>query len=83
MVQVTFSVPDDAALALHLAPESVANEVLLAAAMKLYELGRLSSGGAAHLAGVSKPFFLSKLAAHDIPTFQQSAAELREEVANA
>jgi hypothetical protein len=35
-----------------------ASEAKTAAAMKLYECGRLSSGQAAQLAGVSRPVFL-------------------------
>ncbi|WP_420485321.1 UPF0175 family protein [Iningainema tapete] len=37
---------------MHIIPENLSSEVLLAAAMKLYELGRLSSGAAANLASI-------------------------------
>ncbi len=83
MTQVILSVPDQAGIALKLPPESLATELLLAAAMKLYELGRISSGAAAALAGVPKPVFLSKLADYGVVTFRQQGQELKEELENA
>jgi hypothetical protein len=49
MYQITLSLPEETALALHLTPEQLAQEISLAAAIKLYELGKLSSGAAANL----------------------------------
>ena len=83
MTQVTLSLPDQAGVALKLAPEDLGGELLLAAAMKLYELGRLSAGAASELAGIPKPVFLSKLADYGVPAFRQNEAELREEFENA
>ena len=83
MTQVILSLPDQAIVALKLSAETVAGEVLLAASVKLYELGRLSSGAAAQLAGLPKPVFLSKLAEYGVPAFRQTEAELREEYGNA
>jgi predicted HTH domain antitoxin len=83
MTQVTLSLPDQAGLALKLPPESLPGELLMAAAMKLYELGRLSAGAAAELAGVPKPVFLSKMADYGVAAFRQRAAELRQEWENA
>ena len=40
-----------------------------AAAVKLYEMGRLFTGAAAQLAGVPKPVFLMKLADYGVDTF--------------
>ena len=49
----------------------------LAAAVKMYEMGRLSSGAAAELAGVPRTVFLSKLADYGVATFRLSKAEVR------
>jgi predicted HTH domain antitoxin len=79
----TVTVPDDMPLALEVTPEQMAEELRLAAAVKLFELGRLSSGAAAELAGLPRCVFLSRLADYDVDTFTQSSRELAEEFANA
>jgi predicted HTH domain antitoxin len=76
-------IPDETFLALKTGPDAMGAELQLAAAMKLYELGRLSAGAAAQLAGLPKPVFLAKLADYGIDTFRQSSAELADEAANA
>jgi len=83
MCELTIKIPDQSLAALHLTPEQMQTELPLAAAMKLYEIGKLSSGAAAELAGIPKPLFLEKLADYGIDTFRQSSAELAEEIAGA
>ena len=55
MCQLTFNVPDSTPEALHVPAERLGAELLLAAAMKLYEAGRLSGGAAAELAALRAP----------------------------
>ena len=69
MSQLILDVPDESLLSLHLSDEAAAAEIRLAAAVKLYELGRLSSGAAARLAGIPRVLFLSKLADYGVDTF--------------
>lgn len=83
MYQLTVSIPEETVLALNIQPEQLQGEVLLAAAMKLYELGRLSSGAAANLAGIPKVVFLAQLANYGICNFKFTEAELAEDIANA
>ncbi len=49
------------------------------AAVKLFELERLSSGAAAVLAGVPRVVFLSKLADFGVDTFRLTEEELQRE----
>jgi len=51
----------------------------VAAAVKLYEIGRLSSGAAAALAGVPRTVFLTKLADYGVDTFRMTEEELARE----
>jgi predicted HTH domain antitoxin len=76
MSQVTFSIPDEILIALKATPEVLASRIRLAAAVKLYEMGQLSSGAAAQLAGVPKPYFLSHLADYGVNTFDLTEEEL-------
>lgn len=49
-------------------------------AVKLYETERISLGQAARLAGYSKRAFIEILGRHQIPIFNYSPDELREEL---
>jgi predicted HTH domain antitoxin len=79
MSQVTLEVPDETMLALRVPQERAGEELQLAAAMKLFEMGRLSAGGAAALAGLPKPAFLSRLEEYGIVSFDLSKEELLSE----
>ena len=76
MSQLILNVPDDSLLSLKLSDEAAGAEIRLAASVKLYELGRLSSGAAARLAGIPRPLFLSKLADYGVDTFRLTDDEL-------
>jgi predicted HTH domain antitoxin len=80
MNRVTLDVPDETLHALRVSPESLAGELRLAAAMKLYEIGRLSSGAASQLAGIPRTLFLQKLADYGVDTFRQTEDELRRDL---
>jgi predicted HTH domain antitoxin len=83
MCAITMEIPDRSLAASQIPVESAADELRMLAAVKLYELGRLSSGAAAEFAGIPKPVFLQRLGAYGVATFRQTEEELREEIANA
>lgn len=80
MREITITIPEETLLALKLAPAGAAQELRLAAAVKLYELGRLSSGAASRLAGVPRVVFLGKLADYGVDTFRLTEEDLRREL---
>ncbi|MBI1784867.1 UPF0175 family protein [Candidatus Sumerlaeota bacterium] len=79
MCEITLSIPDESVAALRMSPDQVGSELRLAAAVKLYEMNRLSSGAAAELGGVPRAVFLSKLADFGVNTFRLSEEDLRRE----
>jgi len=83
MHTITFTIPEETLQALQTTPEDLEQEMLLILAVKLYELGRLSSGAAANLAGIPRTVFLSKLGDYGINTFSFTEAEIAEDLANA
>lgn len=73
--QIVINVPEKVLLAQKTDEDSFAREVRILAAVKLYELGRLSSGRAAELAGMSRVEFLLELGRYKVFPLE---AELRD-----
>jgi predicted HTH domain antitoxin len=83
MSSVPLDIPEATLVALKLDATSAAAQLRMAAAMKLFELGRLSSGAAAELAGVSRVAFLARLGEFGVDAFRQTELDLANDFANA
>ena len=51
----------------------------MAAAVKLFEMGELSSGAAARLAGIPRVLFLSRLGEYAVDTFRLTKEQMDKE----
>lgn len=78
-VQVVLELPESVFSALRRTPEVFVAEMRLAAAVKWYEIGALSQGKAAELAGVSRQEFLASLGHFSVSPFQVTPQELAQE----
>ena len=74
--QIILNIPEKILLAEKTDAISFANEIRLLAAVKLYELGRLSSGRAAELAGIPRVEFLLALNRFKVFPFQAELNDL-------
>jgi predicted HTH domain antitoxin len=75
--------PPEILQALQKEPDEFEAEARLLLAVKLYELGRLSSGLAAKLAGVPRTTFLFLLGQHGLSPFGEEPDELERDLENA
>jgi predicted HTH domain antitoxin len=83
MSEIVLEISERSLQALSDSPETAGKELRLAAAVKLYEIGRLTSGGAAELAGIARVEFLARLHDYGVPNFRLTEVELREDVERA
>jgi predicted HTH domain antitoxin len=74
--QVVIDIPERVLLAEKTDEVAFANELRLLAAIKLYELGRLSSGRAAELAGMPRVEFLLTLGRYKVFPFESELRDL-------
>lgn len=77
---VTIELPDDAFSALRRSPDEFAQEMRLAAAVKWYEMGELSQGKAAELAGLSREAFIDALGRFGVGAIQTRPDELEQDL---
>jgi predicted HTH domain antitoxin len=81
MTTVPVELPESVFSALRFAPDEFVHEMRIAAAVKWYELGKISQGKAAEIAGLSRAAFIDALSRFQVSPFQYSAEELDDEVA--
>jgi predicted HTH domain antitoxin len=83
MSAIQLEVPEETLISLKTDSESFARDLKLLAAVKLFELGKLSSGRAAQLADLSRVEFLLSLRQYQVAPFRMTAEELDQDVLNA
>lgn len=79
MIQLKLDMPEGAFSSLRRDPDGFGRELRLAAAVKWYELGRVSQERAAQIADLSRAAFLDALGRLRVTPFQVSGDELVEE----
>ncbi len=78
---LTVEYPDMLPDSLHMSQDEFEHEARLSMAVKLFEMGKLSSGQAAKLAGIPRVHFLYELGRFGVSSVQVTAGELEEDVA--
>lgn len=81
-VQVSIELPRDVLSALKQDPDGFVREMRLVAAVKWYELQRVTQAKAAEIAGLSRSEFLNALARFGVSPFQYTGDEVVREVIN-
>jgi predicted HTH domain antitoxin len=77
---LVLNITEDFLLSIKKTPEELVSEIVLMAAIKMFELGKLSSGKASELAGISRREFLEKCSMYGVSVFNYSDDEIAEEL---
>ena len=80
MKTLTVTFPNDFELAVSTTSEELEAQVRLMAALKMFELGKLSSGKAAELAGMSRVEFFEMCGRYRVSIFNYSPEDLESEL---
>ena len=76
MTTIQIECESELAVALGKRVTDLEQELRLASALKLFDMGRISSGLASRLAGMSRVEFLLQCGQYDVSIFQQNEQEL-------
>ena len=80
MRSITMTLPGGPLGDVELTDDQLTEEIRMLAAVKLYEMGRVSSGRAAELAGLPRVDFLHRLGRCNVSPFQIPSEALKSEV---
>lgn len=82
MTIISIELPQTVFSALRKNPDEFIREMRIAVAIKWYELGEVSQGKSAEIAGLTRTEFINALSRYRVDFMQYSAEELAEELAN-
>ena len=83
MQNTQIQLPDTVFSALRKAPDEFVQEMRIAAAVKWYELGEISQGKAAEIAGLSRSDFITALSHYKVSVLQYTPEEFAQELIDA
>jgi predicted HTH domain antitoxin len=83
MTTISLQLPDTVFAALRKDPDEFVQEMRIAAAVNWYELGEISQGKAAEIAGLTRSEFINALSRFKVSPLQYTVQELAEELASA
>lgn len=78
-IQLTIDLPEEVFPILRTHPNNFIKEMRLAAAVKWFEIGKISQAKAAELAGISRQEFIDALSNFQVSSIQMTPKELAEE----
>ncbi len=80
MAEVTVAYPDDLAEAVRVSGDRLEAHLRLMAALKLYELGQVSTSLAARVAGLTSQDFLEQAAHYGVSAFNYADDEIEDQL---
>jgi predicted HTH domain antitoxin len=80
MVEMRIPIPEGLPEALKMSDEEFEREMRILVAAKLYELGRISAGVAARIAGTDRLSFLASLSRYQVPAINLRDEEVTAEI---
>lgn len=81
---ITVTYPESLAYSLKLADKEFENEIKTISLIKLYELGKISSGTASKILNISRVDFIEKIGKYKVSVFNFcDESDLEEDIANA
>jgi len=80
MSDITITYPSGFEHAVHLTKGELEDHIRLMAALKMFELGKISSGKAAEFAGMSRPVFFDACNRYKVSVFNYSDEEIAKEL---